>query len=274
MARGNPARIAWSVTKRLLRGNAFGLATQLAYNFLFALFPLLICLVALTPFLPVHGQLDRLLEEARPFLPSSSYRLLAQQLSAVLTHRHGGLLGVGLAAALWSASSGVTALMSGLNEAYGVRETRPFWKVRGLALLLTVGGSLALLLSATIVVLGGRVGRRLSEAIGLPSLYSSAWSVFRWPVTAIILILVLDVFYHFCPNTRRRFRFLSPGSIAGSLLWLASALGFTFYVNHFGNYNAMYGSLATVIVLLTWLYVTGLVLLVGGEIDAAYDSSA
>ena len=254
-----------------MRGNAFGLAAQLAYNFLFALFPFLICLVALAPFLPVRGVEARLLDAAEPFLPGSSYRLLARELHAIVTHRHTGLLSAGLAVALWSASSGVTALIYGLNEAHGVSETRPFWKVRGLALLLTIAGGAAFLVAGAIIVLGGRAGRLLSQAIGAPSLYSDAWSVLRWPLTTLLLVFVLDVLYRLCPNVRRRFRFLSPGSVAGALLWVGSTVGFRLYVAHFGHYNAMYGSLGAVVVLLTWLYVTGFVLLLGGEIDAALE---
>ncbi|MHB8418576.1 MAG: YihY/virulence factor BrkB family protein [Myxococcales bacterium] len=256
---------------QLARGNAFGLATQLAYNFLFALFPFLICLVALASFLPIHGLIHRLLEGIRGFLPQSSYDLVAHQLTSAFAHRHGGLLTAGLALAIWSASSGITALISGLNEAFGVDETRSFWRVRGLAIALTVAGSLAVLVIVSVLVLGGHLGHWLASAIGAPALQSVIWSVVRWPLTAFLVMAALASVYSVCPNVKRRFRLLTPGTFSGTLLWLVSAVGFSFYVNHFGSYNAMYGSLATVIVLLTWFYVSGLVLILGGQIDAVVE---
>ncbi|HUB09824.1 MAG TPA: YihY/virulence factor BrkB family protein [Myxococcales bacterium] len=264
-------RVVWRVGVQLAKGNAFGLATQLAYNFFFALFPFLICLVALASFLPIHGLLHRFLDGIRGFLPANAYDLVAKQLTSALGHRHGALLTAGLAIALWSASSGITALMSGLNEAFGVRETRPFWRVRGLAMAITVAGGTAVLVILSVLVLGGRLGHWLARAIGAPALESVLWSVLRWPVTALFVMTALASVYRVCPNVKRRFRLITPGTVAGTLLWLASAVGFSFYVNNFGNYNAMYGSIATVIVLLTWFYVSGLVLILGGQIDAVVE---
>ncbi len=264
-------RVLWRVAKQLAKGNAFGLATQLAYNFFFALFPFLICLVALASFLPIHGWLHRFLEAIHDFLPAQAYDLVAKQLTSAFLHRHGGLLTAGLAVAIWSASSGVVALMSGLNEAFGVPETRPFWKVRGLAAAITVAGGVAMLVTVAVLVLGGHLGRWVGRELGAPALQSVIWSVLRWPATTLLVMTALALVYKLCPNVRRRFRLVSPGTVAGTLLWLVSAVGFSFYVNNFGNYNAMYGSLATVVVLLTWFYVSGLVLILGGQIDAVVE---
>ncbi len=271
MPRRGVFKIVWNVAKELATGDAFGLATQLAYNFFFALFPFLLCLVAFASFLPIHGLLNRLLASIEQFLPTSAYQLLAHQVSGAFAHRHGGLLTFGLAVAIWSASSGVAALMAGLNGAFGVSETRPFWKVRGLAILITLAGGATLLLVLAMLVLGGEAGHWLAGLLGATALQAQIWGIARWPLTAALVLLALSLMYKVCPNVKRRFRLVTPGSVAGTVLWLAAPLGFTFYVNHFGHYNAMYGSLATVIVLLTWFYVSGLVLILGGQIDAVVE---
>jgi membrane protein len=263
--------IAWRVGLQLARGNAFGIAAQIAYNFLFALFPFLITLVSLAAYLPIHGLLHRFLDVVHPLLPASAYDLVAHQLSHTFESHHVGLLTLGLVLSVWSASSAVTALVAGLNDAYGVKETRPFWRVRGLAILLTISSSVGLLAILVVIVLGGRVGRWLSAELGEPSLYSAAWSLMRWPVTALIAMVGLAVLYYACPNVKRRFRLVTPGTLAGTALWLASTIGFSFYVNSWANYSAMYGSLAAVVVLLTGFYVSGLALILGGQIDAVIE---
>ncbi len=266
--------IFWRVGLQLARGNAFGIAAQIAYNFLFALFPFLITLVSLAAYLPIHGLLHHFLAAVEPLLPSAAYQLVAHQLSYTFESHHGGLLTLGLVLSIWSASSAVTALITGLNDAYGVHETRPFWRVRGLALILTISGSVALFAILIVVILGGRIGHWLSSAFGRPSLYSAAWSLLRWPVTALIAMVGLAFLYHLCPNVKRPFRLVTPGTLAGTALWLASTIGFSFYVNSWANYSAMYGSLAAVIVLLPGFYVTGLALILGGQIDAVIEGRA
>ncbi len=225
MRRANPFRVGLRVIIQLARGNAFGLATQLAYNFFFALFPFLICLVALASFLPIHGLLHRFLGTLEPFLPSSVHELVSRQLTSAFAHRHGGLLTAGLGLAVWSASSGIAALIAALNEAFGVQETRPFWRVRGLAVAITVGGGVAVLVTLALVVLGGRLGRWVSRLLGAPALQSALWSVLRWPLTALIVMSALAIVYCVCPNVRRRFRLVTPGPLAGTRLWLGSARG-------------------------------------------------
>jgi membrane protein len=263
--------VAWRVGVQIVRGNAFGIAAQIAYNFLFALFPFLITLVSLATYFPIHGLLRRFLDAVHPLLPTNAYDLVAHQLALTFESHHGGLLTLGLVLSIWSASSAVTALVTGLNEAYGVKETRPFWHIRAMAVLMTLTGSAAMLAVLSIIIVGGRIGRWLSNELGEPRLYSVTWSLVRWPVTAAIVMVGLSALYHFCPNVKRRFRLVTPGTIAGTALWLASTLGFSVYVNHSSNYNAMYGSLAAVVVLLTGFYVSGLALILGGQIDAVVE---
>jgi membrane protein len=266
--------IFWRVGVQLARGNAFGIAAQIAYNFLFALFPFLITLVSLAAYLPIHGLLRHFLEAVQPLLPAAAYKLVEHQLSSTLESHHGGLLTLGLALSVWSASSAVSALIAGLNDAYHVQETRPFWRTRGLALILTVGGGVGMLAILVVVILGGRIGHWLSNAFGKPVLYSAVWSLLRWPVTAVIVMVGLAFLYHLGPNVKRPFRLVTPGTLAGTFLWLASTIGFSFYVNSWANYSVMYGSLAAVVVLLTGFYMTGLALILGGQIDAVIEGRA
>ncbi|MHB1845720.1 MAG: YihY/virulence factor BrkB family protein, partial [Deltaproteobacteria bacterium] len=262
-----PLALGKQLFSEIDRNNLFGVAAQLAYNFLFSLFPFLIFLVALAAFLPVQGLTSRLLLEAKPFVPTSVYDLVSTNLTALVTHRHGELVTFGLLAAIWSASNGVASLMTGLNLAYAVQETRPFWKTRGIAVAVTLGGGLGALVGIIVLIVGGDVGDWVSKRVGMPSLYSSSWTYLRWPVLAAILMTVLAFLYWLCPNVKTRFRYVSPGAAISTLLWLGGAFGLSFYANHFGNFNATYGSIGTVIVLLTWLYLTGFVLALGGQIN-------
>ncbi len=266
--RVQPLRFGRRLITEVGRNNLFGVAAQLAYNFLFSLFPFLIFLVALAAFLPVKGIVDRLLGSVRPFVPTSAFDLVARNLRAVVTHRHGELLAIGLLTAIWSASNAISSLMTGLNLAYAVQETRPFWKTRGIALAVTIGGAVAGLLGISVAILGGDAGRWLSGQIGAPNLYNDAWAFLRWPILALLLMIVLAFLYWICPNVKMRFRLVTPGSLLSTVLWLAASVGFSFYTDHFGNYNAMYGSLGAVIVLLTWFYITGLILVLGGQVNA------
>ena len=263
-----PIPFAKRLYAEINRNNLFGVAAQLAYNFLFALFPFLLCLVALAAFLPVHGLVDRLLATFRAFMPSSVYKLVAHHLVSLVTQRHGELVTLGLILAIWSASNGIAALTTGLNLAYSVQETRPFWKTRGLAIGFTLGGGLAALIGITVLVLGGQAGDWISRQLGHPGLYTTTWSIVRWPISAALLMIVLALLYYSCPNVRMKFKYVTLGSVTSTLLWIASSLAFSFYVDKFGNYNATYGSIGTVVVLLTWLYLTGFILILGGQLNA------
>jgi membrane protein len=169
---------------------------------------------------------------------------------------------------LWSASRGVDAVRLALNVAHGVRETRPYWKTQAIAIAMTVLGALLLISSVAVIALGGRAGAWLAHELHFESAWTAAWPVLRWPVAAALILVTLAVVYHFLPDGKRPWRLLTPGSTLAAVSWLLGTWGFTKYTEYFPNYGAAYGSIGGVILLLTWLYLSGLVFILGGEIDS------
>ncbi len=250
------------------QNNVLGLASELAYSFLFALFPFLVFLIALAPFLPVQDAVERLLNEGKPFVPQPIFGLVAGNVRTLTTQPHGALLFFALLLSVWTASGATATLITGLNAVYRVEETRPIWKTRGLSMVITLCASVLLLLAVTVVVLGGDLGSWLSARLGHPDLYWHWLALVRWPTAAAVVSAVLLVTNLYCPNERFRLIDVAWGTLVGAICWVAITLAFTWYANHLANFNATYGSLGSVMMLLTWLYVNGLVLMLSGQINA------
>ncbi|GAC1598942.1 MAG: YihY/virulence factor BrkB family protein [Myxococcales bacterium] len=262
------------LVRRALDNAVTDRAAQLAYYFLFALFPFLFFLVTLTAYLPLRGATDEMLGRIAQVMPRQAYEIIQGHLRDLLNNPRPKLLTLGIAVTLWSASSGVDALRASLNLSYDVKESRPFWRTRGTALVLTVLGSLGVLLAVTMIALGGKAGLWLASKVGMSQQYTLLWTFLRWPVTALVIITIAALLYYLLPDVKQQFRFITPGSLVGTVLWLVSTWGFTLYAEHFGSYNATYGSIGSVVVLMTWLYITGLVFILGGEINAILEHAA
>jgi membrane protein len=264
--------------RRVIRGirhhDCTGRAAELGYYFLFALFPFFLFLTTLLGYLPVPNLLDRILELLAQFLPSEALTLIQDNVRQLITDQRGGLLSFGFVAALWTSSSAITAVMEGLNRAYEVEEGRPFWKVRGLAISLTIGLSLLVIVAMILLTFGPQIGGWIAGYMGLGGLFEAAWNLLRWPVIVAFLIFAMAVLYYFSPDVEQEWKWITPGSVWAVIGWIVASLGFAFYVNNFGSYNKTYGSIGAVIVLLTWMYVAGLIILVGGEINSEIEHAA
>jgi membrane protein len=164
--------------------------------------------------------------------------------------------------------------MASLNRAYDVQEGRPFWKVRLLAILLTIGLSFFIIISLILLTFGPQIGAWIAEQVGLSRAFTLAWNILRWPVIVSLLILAMALIYYLAPDVEQQWQWITPGSIVAVIGWLAASLGFSYYVNNFGSYHVTYGSIGAVIVLLTWMYVSGLLILVGGEINAEIEHAS
>ncbi|WP_342375925.1 YihY/virulence factor BrkB family protein [Myxococcus stipitatus] len=255
--------------KELQDDTVTDLAAQLSYYLLFSLFPFLFFLVTLVAYLPfAPGAVDAMLDRLRPLVPTQALDVVTQHLTSLVSQQQPKLLTVGLLVALWSASRGVDALRKALNLAYDVPESRPIWRTQGLAVFLTLVGTLLIPLSFAIFLLGGRLGEWLAAKLHVQEAFHLVWSWVRWPFTAGLVMLVLSLCYYLLPDVKHRFRYFTPGSVIGTLAWMASTWGFTQYVEHFGKYNVTYGSIGGVVVLMLWLYISGLVFILGGELNA------
>ncbi len=262
------------VVHEIQQDDSFGRAAQLAYYFLFALFPFFLVLTTLLGYLPVPNLLDRLMETLAEMLPGEALQLVQDNVRELVTNQRGGLLSLGILAALWTSSSAVTAIIDGLNRAYDVEEGRPFWKVRLMAILLTIGLSVFIIVSLILLTFGPQIGGWIADKVGLGSAFKLAWNILRWPVIVGLLIAAMALIYYVAPDVEQEWQWITPGSVVAVIGWLLASLGFSFYVNNFGSYNATYGSIGAVIVLLTWMYVSGFFILVGGEINAEIEHAA
>jgi membrane protein len=248
-------------------------AATLSFYFIFSLFPFLLVLVMLAAYLPVFSpSIQRILAAARDVLPAQAMALIQGHLQS--TGSRPKLLGLGLLATLYSASRGVDAVRAALNLSYDVKETRPFWHTQGLALGATAGGALLVLISVGVAVVGGDLGFWLSRHLGVAALYVDAWRWARWPVTALLTMLMAALGYYLLPDVEQEFKFITPGSVLGTLAALGATWGFGEYAAHFGGYDVAYGSIGGVIILMTWFYILGLIYLVGGEINAAVEHAS
>jgi membrane protein len=247
------------------------LAAALTYYAVLAVFPAAVALVSL---LGVFGQADKSVETVvdtlEPLVSKDTIGTIQPALEQIANSDAAGFaLLVGVLAALWSASGYVGAFGRAMNRIYEIDEGRPFWKLRPIMLLLTLVavtlGAVALLL----LIVSGPVAQSIGDVVGLGSTALTVWSIAKWPVLALIVVVVVALLYYATPNVQQpKFRWISVGAGAAILVWVLASVAFAFYVGNFGSYNKTYGSLAGVIVTLLFLWITNLALLFGGELDA------
>jgi len=256
------------------RTNCSRYAAALAYYFLFSLFPFLIFLTALLAYLPVGDWFEQVVALLSRFMPGAALELVRDYLSDLLSQQRSGLLSFGILIALWAASNGMLAISDALNHAYGVDEGRPFWKVRGLAILLTLGLTIFLIASIVLLIFGPQLGAYVANWVGLGVVFEMVWNILRWPVILILVTIAIAAIYYFAPDVEQQWKWLAPGSLFAVTLWTILSLGFSYYVNNFGSYDKTYGSIGAIIVMLTWMYASGFVVLVGGEINAEIEHAS
>lgn len=253
--------------------NCFGLAAQLAFYFALALFPALIFVVALASYFP-KSVMNDVLAALAPIAPREVVTLIRTQLDAILAAEQGGLLTLGVLGAVWSSSGALTAIIDALNRAYDIDESRPWWKVQVIATLLTLGLALFILVAFTLVIAGPEIANKVAAWFGLSQVFALVWTVVQWPIVFVMVGLAVAMTYYVAPDAEQEWIFLTPGSLFATLLWLIASLGFRFYVQNVSDYTATYGALGGAVVLLLWLYVSGLVLLVGGELNAEIEHAS
>ena len=255
----------------------FGRAAQLSYYFLLAVFPLLLVLVTLLGYFAESGSElhNKLLSYLSTVMPSSSVMLVHTTLDEITKARGGGKLSLGILAALWAASNGMGAISSTLNVAYAVKEDRPWWRVRLVAIFLTIMVSLFIIVALAIVFFGGHLGDRVAAHFGFSAAFASAWKVLQWPIALLFLLVTFDLIYYLAPNDRRpKRRLWTGGAITAVVLWLLVSFGFRLYLHFFNSYSVTYGSLGALIVLMLWFYFTGLAILIGGEVNSELELRA
>lgn len=259
--------------KRFMDTDLSGIAAELSYYFLFSMFPFLVFLVALAAYLPLQDAVQDVLTRMSTVMPKEAMGIIQEHMKGLVNQQRPKLLSIGVLITIWGASRGVNAFLSGLNIAYSVKDKRSYIKVQAIAVAMTVASSLLVFIAFALIILGGKVGFYIADHLHLGGYYNTVWSWLRWPLSALVIMLTVGVNYYILPDVKQRLKFIFPGAVIGTLLWILVTWGFTEYAGHFGNYNATYGSIGGVIVLMTWLYLSGLIFLIGGQINAILESA-
>jgi membrane protein len=268
---------AWPTLKRLwsqcIRDDVLGMASELAYRFFLAIFPFFMFLAALgKPIALLLGwpdPADQMSELLSQVMPAEAAGVFRTEIARVIELTNPGLLPLTFAGALWVATGGTAAVMKAANRAYSVEETRPWWKRYLTAFALTLCAGIAIVGGFILVVAGSVLGDRLASGLGLEDVYRRGIDLASWPIVAVLLTLGISTLYRLGPNLHLRWGDVIPGALVFSVGWLIGTVIFSSYIEHVGSYGITYGTLAGVVVLLLWFYVTGLLLLVGLEVGAA-----
>lgn len=264
--KGFPGRL-WT---RVNDHDIFGGAAQLSYYFLLALFPLLLFMMTLLGYFAEAGSELRLklLSYLSNVMPGTAITLVHKTLDEISDAKSGGKLSLGILAALWAASNGMGAISATLNAAYGVRETRSWWKVRMISVALTIAVSITIVIALALVMYGGHIGDGVAARYGFTNAFTTVWKLFQWPFALFFLMFTFNMIFYFAPDRKGKRKWWTLGTVAATALWLLVSLGFKLYLHFFDSYSVTYGSLGALIVLMLWFYFTGLAILIGGEINS------
>ena len=245
-------------------------ASSLAYKFFLAIFPSLIFLITLIPYVPIPDFQDQLLQLMHDFLPKGAYEATQDTLEDLIKNQNGGLLSFGFLFALFLSTDGMHSVISSFNLSIHANETRNFFKIRLISAILVFIITLLLVLSIALIVFSELVIDYLEQT----KILNDAFFVYllivgKWIITLALFFFAFSFIYWLGPDSKNRFRFFNAGSTFATFFSILISLGFAFYVNHFGNYNKLYGSIGTVMVVMLWMYFNAIVLLLGFELNAS-----
>jgi len=259
------------------KDDIFGRAAQLSYYFLLALFPLLLFLTSVIGLIMGSGTGLRhsLFNYLGKVLPASASNLVSTTMFEVSSSSGGGKISFGILAALWAASAGMGAISDSLNVAYHVKESRPWWKQRLTAIVLTLILAVLIIAALVIVLYGGKLADALAGHYGFGGAFIWAWKIAQWPIVLIFLFIAFAMIYYWAPDLKdQNWRWITPGSLIAVVLWLLVSFAFRLYLHYFDSYSKTYGSLGAVIVLMLWFYFSGAAILIGGEVNSDIEAAA
>ncbi len=258
------------------KDNVFGRAAELAYFFLFSMFPLLIVASSILGIFAFGADIrNEWLRHFRTALPRSAYDLVVQTLQEISNESGGAKLSLGIVAAIISAGAGMVAVIEGLNTAYEVREARAWIRRRGVAIALTLALALFTILATAIILYGAQLGEFAATHVGLGNQFRLIWPLLQYPLAAGFMLTALALTYRFAPNVHDgRWSLIIPGAVVAFFIWLVASAGLRLYLRLFDTYSAVYGSLGAVIILMLWFYFFGIAILAGGELNSILSNTA
>jgi membrane protein len=268
-------RLVWLTTKRSLitiyndvyDEHLFVFAAGLSYYFVLSLFPLLVSMASLLGYIPIPHLFEGFLGLMARLVPGDGMSLVRNIVSDVISHKHTHFLTLGLVFTIWTASSGFAAMIDGLDVVYRVRETRPVWKTRPIALGLTLLSGSLLLGAVGLMIEGTHLGIWFTGRLNLNPGILAAWRYLRWGIAIAFAVLAVELVYHFGPDVKQRFRDSLTGAIVAVMTWIGLSYLLGSYFRHFESLDKTYGPLGSAIGLYVWFYLSGFAILVGGEIN-------
>ena len=259
----------WRLYRKQSRDDVSGSAAALSYYLLFSLFPFLLFVAALCAYLPLEAPVQQLLDRLRPMVPGQAMELIDSHLRGLVSRERPHLVTLGLLGSFWSASRGVDVLRRALNRAFDVEESRSAWRTEVVSWSVTVAGAMLAVVAAVAVIAGGGLGLLIARRLGIQPAVLSVMRWLRWPVLGFIFLAAVGIAYRVLPDVKQRLRPIAPGALIGALAWGLATWALGQYVAAFGQYDVTYGSLGGVMVLLTWLYLSGFIAVAGGQLNAA-----
>jgi membrane protein len=266
--------LAIRTAKEISADDLLNLAAQQAYYFFFALFPALLTLISIASFFPIENLIGQVVDQLGRVAPPEALKIITDQIAEISKSGHGGVLTFAFLLTIWSSSGAMVSIISTLNAAYDITEQRPLWKVRLIAMALTIGMALFILVSIALVLVGPTLAEHLANTLRMGPAFKWTWWVLQWPVVLLLVATGIGLVYYFAPDAEQDWVWITPGSVVATVLWLAVSLGLKLYISYFGNYNETYGTLAGFIVLLTWFYLSGLAILIGAELNAEIEHAS
>ncbi len=260
--------------REVVDDDVLGLAAQLSYYFFLALFPAILFLLALASFFPLSHITDDVGRSLGPFVSSQVLALVQEQMRRLADNQNGGLLTVGVAGALWSSSAALVSIVGALNRAYDIDEGRPWWKVRAVAIGLTLSVAVIVLIALSLILVGPTLAEKLGDTTGGGALFEWAWLVLQWPLVFTLIAIAIGLLYYFGPDAEQDWAWITPGAVAATILWLLASLILKFYVANFTDYEGSYGTVGAVVVVLLWFYVSGIAILTGAELNAEIEHAS
>lgn len=260
--------------KGIQKGSITQRASSLSFNFFLALFPAIIFFFTLIPYLPINDFQITLFSILQSVLPENAFETVKSTISDILTNKRSGLLSVGFLMTLYFATNGVNAVIDAFNKSYHTLENRPWIKQRLISVFLVIILAVLLITAIALITVGSFLLNYLVK-YGLLKGEITIYLLFasRWIILLAMLFFGISFLYYFAPAKKKRFRFISAGSTLATFLILITTFGFNFYVTNFSEYNALYGSIGTLIIILMWIYFNAIILLIGFELNASISNA-
>lgn len=252
--------------RKIIEDDIYALASQLAYNLILSFFPFLIFLMTLIGYSRLNS--EAILDLLKHIMPYAAYNLIESTVLTVLTTQQSSILWISIGIAIWTSSSGFSAVIRGLNKAYGVQEDRSFIKVKLIAIFSVLLLAIIIIATLFLIVFSNTITTLIIRYIPNPEIILDIWAIAKNIILILLMVLVFAIMYQLIPCRKLGWLNVIPGATFTTLGWIAASTGFAFYVNNFGNYSRFYGSLGAVFIFMTWMFLTSFILILGGEVNA------